>query len=211
MRNKSAHEEWMWQRSWAEAAGLRGWLVNGGTLPEIPRPPLNVPPPVRFHAGFHLGYSRWYAADVSYTRSSVLALGSPAFVIGALAVNAIGNSVRRTRALELAAPQWREHQAVQVFLTNESIITSAWNRWQFWYFSDMMTVVPDFGTGSVLFTFSGNLVPLRLQGMASAWLFVATTYLMYGTEYLRNAPEFFSMGPADTQESIPARMQERAR
>ncbi|MER7109818.1 hypothetical protein [Streptomyces sp. NPDC000229] len=42
----------------------------------------------------------------SYTSSQVVAFGSPAFVIGSLLGNAVGNSVRRRQAARDAQPRW---------------------------------------------------------------------------------------------------------
>lgn len=46
------------------------------------------------------------AGDGSYRHSNMFAVGGPTFVAGTLAVNAIGNSVRRNNAARDAQPRW---------------------------------------------------------------------------------------------------------
>ncbi|MEV6866429.1 hypothetical protein AB0M44_36235 [Streptosporangium subroseum] len=200
--------EWI---AWQSATELRHHLLSGGALPEIPAPPVNFGQGLRFHADLRLGYSRWYAAEVTYARSSALAFGSPGFVVSALAINAIGNSVRRSRALALAIPQWREHQMVPAILTSQCIVTFAASRWQFWYFNRIMTITPVFAEHSAIFTFDGNLEPLRLQGVAAAWLSAAAAYLVFGVDYLCANPNFSRMGPSYDKVRGATDQQERIR
>lgn len=67
-------------------------------------------------------YARLWGGDGTYFRNSTFAFGNPAFVVGALAASAIGNSARKRAAQRNAQVTWREHQHVSVIVTNHRFL-----------------------------------------------------------------------------------------
>lgn len=72
-------------------------VIGGGELGPLPGSPVILPPGERAFADLSLEYSRFYGMDVTYRRRSVAPSGSAAFVLGALAANAVGNAVARNQ------------------------------------------------------------------------------------------------------------------
>jgi hypothetical protein len=66
--------------------------------------------------------STWRAlGDGSYTHHSVVAFGSPAFVLGSMAGSALGNSVRRRAAAMDAQPRWMVDGAGEITVTTRKV------------------------------------------------------------------------------------------
>ncbi|MFE2852741.1 hypothetical protein ACFXJO_16625 [Streptomyces lavendulae] len=68
--------------------------------------------------------SRWTwraFGDGSYTHQSVVAFGSPAFVLGSMAGSALGNSARRRAAAAAAVPRWVEDGHGEITVTTRKV------------------------------------------------------------------------------------------
>ncbi|MFF8590325.1 hypothetical protein ACF061_02585 [Streptomyces sp. NPDC015220] len=64
----------------------------------------------------------WRAlGDGSYAHQNVVAFGSPAFMVGALVGNAVGNSVRRQNAANSARPRWMPDGFGELTVTTRKI------------------------------------------------------------------------------------------
>jgi hypothetical protein len=90
------------------------------------RPP--VPSVIRLNPGEHalaMGPAERFTmrapGDGSYTQSSTFAFGSPTFVAGALAANAIGNSVRRNNAARGLIPRWMPDGFGDITITDKHV------------------------------------------------------------------------------------------
>lgn len=67
-------------------------------------------------------YARLYGGDGTYAGSSLIALGSPAFMLGAFAARGIINHRRKVRARRDAVVQWRDHQRAGIIATSHRLM-----------------------------------------------------------------------------------------
>lgn len=112
-------------------------------------------------------YARYYGGDGTYNRSSTFALGHPAFVLGAVAATAIGNSARRIAAERNAVITWREHQQSPFLITTHRVLCQTMARgWLSFWFSAATEFHPDLDNWSVVLAFDGTS-PLQLSGPAA--------------------------------------------
>ncbi|TDQ45978.1 hypothetical protein EV190_12737 [Actinorugispora endophytica] len=179
----------MWSQGWEQAVRFREALLDGFPLPTLPAVPVRLNAGEVAHAELVLDYSRFYGQNVTYSQSSGFYFGSPLFVAAGLAGQAIGNSVARSRAQAMAAPQWREFQRVTVYLTDQRLLALVDGvRWLSWYHSAMMQIQPFLGQWNVVQLFE-DCEPLRWSGPAAPWLAVALVRLGYGLDHVRDLPE----------------------
>ncbi|MFG1784126.1 hypothetical protein ACGFIU_16945 [Rhodococcus oryzae] len=112
-------------------------------------------------------YSRFWAADGTYNRTSTFALGHPAFVLSTLAVGAMVNGSRKRAARRDATMAWRETQQSSFLVTNRGILchttAKGWLRFDFAMVSEFH---PDLPNWSVSLGFQ-EAAPLRLSGPAA--------------------------------------------
>jgi hypothetical protein len=113
-------------------------------------------------------YSRLYGGSGQYTTGSTFAVGHPAFVLGALATQAMVNQSRRAAAARNAAVQWREHQPVSVLVTNQRLLCNTVARgWLSFWFGGVTELYPDLQSWSLMLAFDEG-DPLRLEGSGDA-------------------------------------------
>ena len=67
-------------------------------------------------------YRRMYGGDGTYTTTGLLALGNPAFMLGAFAASGIINHRRKARARRDAAVQWRDYQRAGIIATSQRLM-----------------------------------------------------------------------------------------
>ncbi|WUI02158.1 hypothetical protein OHR68_10225 [Spirillospora sp. NBC_00431] len=173
-------------------ADLFRHVVTGGELEPMPSVPAGLERDEYAYAELPLEYSRFYATDVTYYRRSVAAYGSAGFVLGALAVNAAGNALARSRARALAAAQWREHQVARVLLTSERLLVFTRIRpLSFWH-GGLSEFLPAPDVFQLLLTYP-DCEPVQLKGPGVPWLAVAMARVIYEPEELMMIPGFAGM------------------
>ncbi|GHH50363.1 hypothetical protein [Streptomyces candidus] len=115
-------------------------LYTCGVVHDLTQGRLHHRPPLPTTARLHPGElslasgpaarSTWRAlGDGSYNRSSTMAMGSTGFVVGALAVNAMGNASRRNQAMAAAQPRWVVEGQGEVTVTDQRAIFSHPQSW----------------------------------------------------------------------------------
>jgi hypothetical protein len=173
------------QRGWREATDLYGWLAGGNPPPVVPAPPFLGAEPVHLSTGFL--FARFHSADVTYSTGSVLAVGSRAYVTGAMVGNLIGNVAARSRAANQARAQWRGNTAVSVVLTPTATWCRVEGRWlQFHHAGVVEYLVDTAGPACVLTFVDAN--PLRLTGPYAWCHAVLFAYFRHGPQAWRDAP-----------------------
>lgn len=118
------------------------------------------------YAFFHgqAQYARMYGGDGAYSTTGMLALGSPAFTVGALAASGYVNHRRKVRAQREAMVQWRDHQAIGVIGTNQRLLLNiAQFGWMPVYFGTISEFYPDLTSWSLTMRFAGSS-PVQLVG-----------------------------------------------
>lgn len=129
------------------------------------------------------GYSRLYGGTGRYTTGSTFAVGNPAFVLGALATQAMVNQSRRAAAARDAAVQWREQQRVSVLVTNQRLLCNTATRgWLSFWFGGVTELYPDLQSWSLTLAF-GEGDPLRLEGPATPGLSLWASYFILGDQW----------------------------
>lgn len=176
-----------------KAAEAQAWVEYARTtaallLAEDTGPPaIDVYGPVLYpdESAFFEGaadYARLYGGDGSYESSSLLALGSVPFMVGAIAANGVLNHRRKVKAQREAQPVWREQQRVGLIGTTHRLLVNAAQRgWLTFDYSAVSEFYPDFQnpqTPSLTLGFGNAAPPLRLSGppvSAAAVLVAAAT------------------------------------
>lgn len=124
-------------------------------------------------------YARLYGGDGTYESSSLLALGSVPFMVGAFAANGVLNQRRKAKARREAAVVWREQQRVGlVGTTHRLLINTAQQGWMSFDYSAVSEFYPDFQSPqnpSLTMGFGNIAPPMRLSGppVAAAAVLVA--------------------------------------
>lgn len=155
-----------------------------------------------FFARTQLTYARYYGRDVMYSQSSTIALGNPAFVVGALAVTAIANSSARSRAAAEAAPQWREWQASAVYVSNRRLAVHAGGRWLSFDYTAMTAVYPEVAAATLVCQFA-EAEPLLLSGDDAALAAVFTVLQTHGLDAVREHPSLLALDREVTLPDLP--------
>lgn len=175
--------------AWNFAVGLRRSLVNQQVPTSIERPWDIVPYPDEvFFLDVPAQYARYYGQDVTYTQSSPLAIGSPAFVVGVLAASAISNGGARRAAQRQAAEQWREHQNVRVIVSNRRLICVVRGQPLTFDYAAMVGVYPEVQHRTLVCQF-GSTEPLMLSGPHVPGMAVLTTMMTLGEDALGRHPK----------------------
>ncbi|GAB3709644.1 hypothetical protein [Nocardiopsis nanhaiensis] len=184
-----------WAEGWDQAGKLRHALLDGMPLPRLPFIPIRLQQGEVAHAEVSMQYSRYYGTNVTYQQSSGFYFGSPLFVATGLAAQAVGNASARSRAQAMAAAQWREHQGVQAYLTNQRVIACVQgHRWLSFWHRGIIQADPVLDHWSLVEIFEEG-EPVRWQGPAAPWLAVAIIHLAYGDDHLRNHPGLAPLMP----------------
>jgi hypothetical protein len=163
------------------AAELARWL-DRDPPPVVTAPGFLGPGPVHLDVAF--SFARYRGMDVTYSRSSTFAYGSPTFVAGAMIGNMIGNGAARRRAEALARAQWREIGVARVVLTATTTWCAVDGRWIAFDHEAVMEYTVQ-GASCVL-TFADS-EPLRLTGPAAWCHAVLFAYARFGPQGWRDA------------------------
>jgi hypothetical protein len=179
---------------WNDAAWLYRRLLNGDPLPIPEYSSLVLGQDETLHMDAPVEYARFYGIDVTYRQRSVVAVGSPVFVLGALAANGIGNAAARSSARRMAAPQWREFQVARAVLTDQRLLAHTRSGWLSFWHSGMAEYRPDPRGFALVLTYP-DCEPVLLRGPAVPWVCVALAWLLYGPETLGRLPVFHDWLP----------------
>ena len=137
-------------------------------------------------------YSRFYGTDAVYSHVSGFAMGRPAWVLAAMAGQALGNASRRNAAVAAASPMWREHQTSRTLVTDRRIICRTTGGWLSFYYAGVSVSYPDPDNSTLVLEF-GNTQPLSLHGSEGASLCVLATASLYGRDALAQHPALASL------------------
>ena len=157
---RSEREQW-----WEYARGAAARLLEG----QAP-PPVQVYGPVLNHGetaffSATANYARLWGGDGSYTSTSLLALGSPGFMIGAFAVNGYFNHRRKAAARRDAQVRWREHQRVGLVGTSHRLlVNTASQGWLTFAYGAVTEYYPDIQNCALTVGFGDRGEPLLLSG-----------------------------------------------
>jgi hypothetical protein len=186
---RSAEDQHMvYAGGWEKARALRAALIRRELPPEIQVWGIVPRPGERFFLDGPLTYTRYYGNDVSYGQSSVMAFGRPAWVAGALIGNAIGNSVRRNRAQQAAAAQWRETQTLQVVVSNYRIACNVAGRgWLSFDHAAATAIYPTPEKYNIVIEYP-ETSPLSLIGPLAPALATITVLIAHGHDAVANHP-----------------------
>jgi len=175
-----------WYQAWGAATHLYRHLSAGGE-PQPVFTPVRLAPGETSFSDVTLTYSRFYAMDVGYETNSGFFFGSPLFVAAGLAANAVGNSMARNRAEQLAAPQWREHCAARTVVTDRRTLCFAAGRWLSFDHDSVVEFTAD-PPRAVCFLNFAAAEPLCLAGFSAPWLTVLLARFLYGAERMAQLP-----------------------
>lgn len=185
--------------AWRSAVDLFRFLDSG-------RPLRPVPSALRFgddqiFADMTLTYARYYAMDVQAEQRSVSAYGGLLFVGTALAANSMRNASNRRKAEAMSAPQWREHCAARVVLTDTRTMCLVQGNWLQFPYHVVAELNADLPNAAVVTTFH-DVEPMLLTGPAAAYYAVMAAYLMYGRERFGGLPTLAAIA-ADARSGAP--------
>lgn len=157
---RGEREQW-----WDYARGAAAGMLEG-TLP----PPVQVYGPVlrRGESAYFsatANYARLYGGDGSYTTTGLLALGSPAFMIGAFTASGYMNHRRKAAARRDAQLRWRESQRVGLVGTSDRLlVNTAAQGWMTFDYGAITEYYPDVQNHSLTLGFGDQGAPLLLSG-----------------------------------------------
>lgn len=174
--------------AWDQAVSLHAHLATGGHLEPIPVSahfPLAAGEfalaDLAARQGVAMTYERYCAAQVAYAFNPALAIGSPAFVTGAM-LGATAQRIRvRRRAEREAAPQWRQLPWVGTVVTNRRlwcVVTDQAGVHQLDFHYQAITHLNLVGS-SLILEF-GHGAPLRLTGDWAPWCAAIIAHFRYG-------------------------------
>ncbi len=178
---------------WAEACRLRASLLRGERPPGIPVWDVVAEPGEVFLYDVQADYERYYGQDVTYTRSSGFLVGSPAFVLGGMAVAALGNASRRSADEAQAAERWRELQPVRLVISDRRLLCQVGGRWLAFWYAGMTAVYPEVREWALVCKFP-DVEPLRLRGVDAPIAAVITVLGTQGLDALRDHPSLQPLG-----------------
>ncbi|GAA4096367.1 hypothetical protein [Actinomadura miaoliensis] len=161
-------------------------LMSGGELNPLHAGGVVLRRGERAYADLPLEYSRFYGTAVQH--QSVVAIGSPALMLGTMA----GNVIARKRAESAAAPQWREHQIARTVLTDQRIMIAVRTGWLMFWHGGLVEFVPTPDTFTMVLSYA-DTEPVMLRGPGVPWVAVSMASLLYDAEQMSRIPGFASM------------------
>ena len=181
------------QSAWFAACEVHSRLASGGRLGGVPvKYPGLVPEAGEEAVGIFdsregnvMGYARFTGAQVSYFVPGVMAMGSPAFVAGAM----LGNAATRRRARKWAeresAPQWWPEPMASVVVTTCrlwcELATSSGSQWLNFDYPTITSLELTNWDLTLKFLRSA---PLRLSGMWAPWCAAVIAHYRYGLDVI---------------------------
>lgn len=168
----SSLDEYLWFSCDIIADLLEGRIDQRPLVPARAR----IQPGDRALAVGHAQRYTWRpVGDGSYTQSSMFAFGGPVFVVGALAANAVGNSVRRNNAARDAQPRWVLDGTGEVTVTLGAAFFGHPTAWLNLHWNGLDTldlVAPDVVQTSFRNTNGGGSATLQLRTPWASLIFV---------------------------------------
>lgn len=169
----SALDEYLWFTCDIVADLIEGRLDQRPLVPTRAR----VRPGERVLAVGHGQRHTWRGlGDGRYTQTSVFAYGSPVFVLGSLAGNAMGNAARRNNAARDAQPRWVVEGSGEVTITPAAVYFGHPTYWLSLYWEGLETidlVAPDVVQASFRNTHqNGSYTTVRLCTPWASLIFV---------------------------------------
>ena len=177
------------QQGWDAAKALRRTILTGQALPVCLPPDIARGPGTHIHYDVPVQYARFYGTTVTYQTNSVVAMGRPSFVFGALAVSAFSNAGARRRAEVMSMPQWREHRTARVLITSEGLMIHNGAQWLRFDYGAMVALYPDPENWAFVCEFSGS-EPLMLRGEFAPLAAVISVYATQGVDGVLGHPAF---------------------
>lgn len=178
-----------WESWWLYARGAARRFAQGISPPEI-----EVFGPVLAADEYgllqaDLSYSRLYAAgDGRYQKTGMLVVGRPAVMVGALAVSAAVNHRRKVAARRDAEQRWRDHQQIQVTMTNHRLLCNTLDAgFESYYYGGITEFYPDLDAWQLTLAFDGQVAPLRLAGPAVPAVCLWTATAVLGDRWSRDS------------------------
>lgn len=164
VRKQDEAEAWTQYACRAAAA-----LQSGTSLPEINVAGMGPVLRPRERALFqgNANYCRLYGGDGTYTTTGLLALGNPAFMIGAFAATSIINHRRKARARRDAEVRWRDHQRAGLIGTSQRLLVHTDRGWGTYAYGAITEYYPDVENGYLTIGFGDQGAPMLLAGPAS--------------------------------------------
>ncbi|NGN82977.1 hypothetical protein [Arthrobacter silviterrae] len=180
-------------RSWAQARHLRSCLLRGEAPQAVQVWDVVANPGEVFFMDVPADYARHYGMDVTFTQTSGIYFGRPAFVLAGLGLTAMSNAAKRNAANRQAAVQWRERQPCRLVVGNQRLLCQVGGQWLSFYFSAVTAVYPEIDNWSLI-TQYGSTSPLMLSGehVPSAALF--TVLATHGVEAVSAHPSLQRLG-----------------
>lgn len=162
-------------QAWRSAREYAQWLRSGGEQPRLGITGVLLQQGEVAHFESVADYARFYGGSGQYTRDGGFFLGSPAAVLGFVAVTAAVNTSRRNRAIADAQPTWRELQPTPIIATNLRILCAVGSQgWLSFWFNGLSELYPDPTNWSLTMVYP-EVEPLRLTGLAVPYLSVHVT------------------------------------
>jgi len=137
-----------------------------------------------FHGG--VDYARLYGGDGSYSTTGLLALGSPAFMIGAFAAAGVINHRRKSRARREAAVVWRDQQRGIVIATNQRVLVHHDGGWSTYAYGAITEYYPDPPNATLTLGFGPNAAPMSLSGPPTLTLSVLVAAATQGERWTQD-------------------------
>lgn len=189
--------------AWEHARTVRSSIMAGRMPPALPAQWDLVPYPGEvFFGHVPVTYARYYGQDVTYQQSSTMAMGRPAFIVGALAVTAIANAAARSRAAQQAAIQWREWQNTGAYVTSHRIAVHANGEWLSFDHAAMTAVYPEVAARTLVCQFSSTS-PLLLSGDGSVLGAVIAVAQAYGRDAVGAHPALAALDHPAPEPALP--------
>jgi hypothetical protein len=116
-----------------DATDMAAALHHGWRPPAVPAW-FRLNPGEALIASLLTDVQQFSGADVTYTQTSFIGFGSPAFLIGGLAGSAFVNASRRRQAERAATPQWRWVETGTLYITTHRLALCGSAAWIDWYY-----------------------------------------------------------------------------
>ncbi|WP_018638103.1 hypothetical protein [Parafrankia elaeagni] len=175
------------RQGWDGAAYLLRHLAAGQFPAPVTIWGLVLRPGEEAHLVLPAVYSRHYGGDSSYTHVNGFFMGSLPFVAAGYALTAMGNTARRNAALAEAAQRWRDHETVQVVVTNQRLVCQTWSSWLTFDYAGVRAFYPEPENWFLVIDFP-DTPPLRLSGPNSPAIAAYVTWALHGVGGLRSHP-----------------------
>ncbi|WP_431804606.1 hypothetical protein [Microbacterium sp. bgisy203] len=180
------------QHAWDNARALRATLLRREVPASIDQWDLAPYAGELFFAAVPTSYARYYGTDARYTTTSSFAYGSPAFVLGVMAITGIGNAASRSAARQQAREQWRDWQQAHVLVSNHRLAVRTAEGWLSFDYGAMTAVYPEVAANTLVCEFPG-VAPLLLQGPHAPLAAVMSVFATRGADGLARHPSLSAL------------------